>query len=312
MSKINNKVILKHFISYLLVIVGSILLAMTNAFFMTELQIVSGGLSGIAIIVQHFVNLAFPGVQVIDIIVFALTWALWILGLMFLGKSFAFKTLISAVIYPLALSLFLRVPFFTDVAKTIAWGEVEGTKEVGRILLCGIFGGFGLGFSCALTFLGGGSTGGVDNICFILEKYLHIKQSISIMLMDSVVVILGMFIIPNNLVPGLCGIIAVALSALTIEFVYNRQLRAYQADIISDEWEKISTYAQDVLGRGATIISAKGGYKGDERTVLRVVFNRNQLLEFKEFIHQTDPHAFVTLTQTQAVYGEGFKLPKKK
>lgn len=312
MSKINNKVIIKHFISYLLVIVGSILLAMTNAFFMTELQIVSGGLSGIAIIVQHFVNLAFPGVQVIDIIVFALTWALWILGLMFLGKSFAFKTLISAVIYPLALSLFLRVPFFTDVAKTIAWGEVEGTKEVGRILLCGIFGGFGLGFSCALTFLGGGSTGGVDNICFILEKYLHIKQSISIMLMDSVVVILGMFIIPNNLVPGLCGIIAVALSALTIEFVYNRQLRAYQADIISDEWEKISTYAQDVLGRGATIISAKGGYKGDERTVLRVVFNRNQLLEFKEFIHQTDPHAFVTLTQTQAVYGEGFKLPKKK
>lgn len=312
MSKINNKVILKHFISYLLVIVGSVLLAMTNAFFMTELQIVSGGLSGIAIIVQHFVNLAFPGVQVIDIIVFALTWALWILGLIFLGKSFAFKTLISAVIYPLALSLFLRVPFFTDIAKTIAWGEVEGTKEVGRILLCGIFGGFGLGFSCALTFLGGGSTGGVDNICFILEKYLHIKQSISVMLMDSVVVILGMFIIPNNLVPGLCGIIAVALSALTIEFAYNRQLRAYQADIISDEWEKISTYAQDVLGRGATIISAKGGYKGDERTVLRVVFNRNQLLEFKEFIHQTDPHAFVTLTQTQAVYGEGFKLPKKK
>lgn len=312
MSKINNKVIFKHFISYLLVIVGSILLAMTNAFFMTELQIVSGGLSGIAIIVQHFVNLAFPGVQVIDIIVFALTWALWILGLIFLGKSFAFKTLISAVIYPLALSLFLRVPFFMDVAKTIAWGEVEGTKEVGRILLCGIFGGFGLGFSCALTFLGGGSTGGVDNICFILEKYLHIKQSISVMLMDSVVVILGMFIIPNNLVPGLCGIIAVALSALTIEFAYNRQLRAYQADIISDEWEKISAYAQDVLGRGATIISAKGGYKGDERTVLRVVFNRNQLLEFKEFIHQTDPHAFVTLTQTQAVYGEGFKLPKKK
>lgn len=312
MSKLKKETV-KRIVEMSLVVLGSIFLAATTAFFMTESQIVAGGLAGIGIIIQHFVSQINPDIQIIDITVFIITWLLWILGLIFLGKSFAIKTLVSAIIYPLALTLFLRVPFFVEISKSIAWGDnPEGVKEVGRLLLCGIFGGFGVGFSCGVTFLGGGSTGGLDNISFIFDKYLNIKQSVSIFMIDAIIVGLGMFVIPNNIVAGLCGIISVFISSVTIEFVYNRQLLAYQADIISEEYEKISQYAQDVLGRGATIISAKGGYKGDERPVLRVVFNRYQLLEFKQFIHDVDPHAFVTISQTQAVYGEGFKTPKRK
>ena len=95
--------------------------------------------------------------------------------------------------------------------------------------------------------------------------------------------------------------------AVTIEYVYGGNKTSFQVDVISNEWEKISAFAQDNLGRGATIIHAKGGFKNEDRVILRIVFPKYQYRKLKDYISSVDKKAFVTFTQTNAVYGEGFK-----
>ena len=186
----------------------------------------------------------------------------------------------------------------------------------GNFLLAGLFGGVFVGIGVAITFVGGGSTGGVDILTFIMEKYLKIKQSIASFIIDGTIVVSGLAILlpleNEFLLPCLSGVMSAFVTAVIIELIYIGSQTSYQVDIISSKWEEISRFAQDELGRGATIIHAEGGYKGDERIILRIVFDRRQFNKIRAFISKTDPKAFVTFTRTNAVYGEGFKSHENK
>ena len=280
-----------------LVIIGSFILAIGAGIFLTNLSIIAGGLSGVAIVIQHFVDF-----QIIDIVVWALTAVLWVVGFFTIGKEFSFRTLLSSITYPAFLTMILRVPYFQHIAS-----EVAGDGGAGNILFCGLFAGIFIGAGVALTFLGKGSTGGVDVIVFLLAKHTKIKESVWSFIVDGAIIVLSMIIIPTQWLNSLVGILSAFISAIMIEFIYNSNVSSFQADIISDKWEDISKFAQDRLGRGATIIRAEGGYKGEERIILRVVFEKRQFDTLRKYIAHVDPKAFVTYTQTKAVYGEGFK-----
>lgn len=309
-----NKV-LKQIKNYIFVILGTALLAFGAVVFLARVNLVAGGISGIGIIIQHLVSASGNDIYVYDYVVTALTVVFWFIGLFFLGKDFAIKTLLSSILYIGFTFLFARVSFFNDLANASAGlkDDPEQAIETGNYILCGVFGGVCVGGGVSLTFLGGGSTGGVDCLQLILSKYFHIKESYSSFIVDVLVIGIGM-IIMRLWIPALCGILSCVVTALVIEIVYVKNQTSYQVDIISDKWKEISEYAQNTLERGATIIRSEGGYKGEERIILRVVFPKNQYEKLRDFIAVTDPKAFVTFTQTNAVYGEGFKkhLKKKK
>ena len=297
--------LVKQLSNYFAVIVGTFLLSFGTVIFLTEAELVSGGLSGIAIIIQHFVS-----ISIYDYLIAALTILFWILGRIFLGRDFAAKTFLASALYIGFTFLFKRVPFFNEIAKQFA-GTIDGKESAaGNLILCALFGGVFVGGGVAITFLGGGSTGGVDVIQVMLSKFFGIKESASSFLIDALVIVIGMACM-QMWVPALCGILSSFISAVLIELVFIKNQTAYQVDIISDKWEEISRYAQDELERGATIIHANGGYKGDERIILRVVFDKKQYEKIKRYIAKVDPHAFVTYTQTNAVFGEGFKNHSK-
>lgn len=287
--------------NYIAIILGTFLLAFGSVIFLTKAELVAGGVSGISIIIQHFVS-----IQIYDYLVAGLTVFFWIIGLIFLGKDFALKTAFSSLLYIGFTFLFKRVPFFDELALTFA-----GNQEAGNLILCGIFGGVFIGGGVAITFLGGGSSGGIDVAQLLLSKYTGIKESISGFLIDGIIILVGM-VSMQLWIPSLCGILCSFVTAALIEIVYIKNQTAYQVDIISDKWQEISRYAQDELERGATIIRAEGGYKGEERVILRVVFDRFQYDKIKKYIASVDPKAFVTYTQTNAVFGEGFKKHTKK
>ena len=297
----DKKRVLKLVNNYVAVILGTFLLAFGSVIFLTKAELVAGGVSGIAIIIQHFVS-----VQIYDYLVAGLTIFFWLIGLIFLGKDFALKTALSSLLYIGFTFLFKRVVFFDELAKTFA-----GEQLAGNLILCGIFGGVFIGGGVAITFLGGGSSGGIDVVQLLLSKYTGIKESVSGFLIDGIIILVGMFSM-QLWVQSLCGILSSFVTAALIEIVYIKNQTAYQVDIISDKWEEISRYAQDELERGATIIRAEGGYKGEERVILRVVFDRFQYEKIKKYIASVDPKAFVTYTQTNAVFGEGFKKHSKK
>ena len=297
----DKKRVLKLVNNYVAIVLGTFLLAFGSVIFLTKAELVAGGISGIAIIIQHFVDVA-----IYDYLVAGLTILFWLIGLIFLGKDFAIKTALSSLLYIGFTFLFKRVVFFDELAKTFA-----GEQLAGNLILCGIFGGVFIGGGVAITFLGGGSTGGVDVVQLLLSKYTGIKESVSSFLIDGIIILVGMFSM-QLWVQSLCGILSSFVTAALIEIVYIKNQTAYQVDIISDKWEEISRYAQDELERGATIIHAQGGYKGEERVILRVVFDRFQYEKIKKYIASVDPKAFVTYTQTNAVFGEGFKKHTKK
>ncbi len=297
------------------VVLGTIIVALGNLLFLVPLDINSGGLSGIGIIVRFFVHDDFK-VLAYNIVIWSLSIVLWVLGRIFIGREFAYKTLLSTIIFPLANSLFTMVPgvtdginFLADLIKTA--GNEGGVITAGNYLLCSLFGGVFVGTGVAITFVGGGSTGGVDVLTFLIEKYAHIKQSIASFIVDGLIVVAGICCLvavkPEMLISCLSGIISAFITALVIEVIYIGSQSNYQADIISDKWEEISSYVQDELERGATIIPAKGGYHGDERIILRVVIDKRQYEKLKKYIAEVDPKAFITYTQTHATFGEGFK-----
>ena len=315
----DKKRVLKLINNYVSIIVGTFLLAFGSVIFLTKAELVAGGISGIAIIIQHFFI-----TPIYDYVVAGLTVFFWLLGLIFLGKDFALKTALSSALYIGFTFLFKRVVFFETLSSNFAGlipteVIIDGTKTivtqttspVANLILCGVFGGVFIGGGVAITFLGGGSTGGVDVLQVMMAKYLGIKESLSGFMIDALVIVIGMASM-QLWVPALCGILSSFMTAVLIEIVYIKNQTAYQVDIISDKWEEISRYAQDELERGATIIHAEGGYKGEERVILRVVFDRFQYEKIKKYIASVDPKAFVTYTQTNAVFGEGFKKHSKK
>ena len=280
-----------------LVVIGAFLLAIGSGIFLTNLNIVAGGLTGVGIIIQHYVNF-----QIIDIVVWSFTAVLWVLSFFLAGKEFALRTLLSSIAYPGFLTMILRVNYFQNIAS-----QVAGDGGAGNILICGLFAGVFIGAGVALTFLGKGSTGGVDVIVYVLAKNTKLKESIWSFIVDGVVILLSMILIPNQWINSLVGILSAFISAVMIEFIYNSNISSYQADIISEKWEDISRFAQDDLKRGATIIHVKGGYRHTDKVMLRVVLEKRQIDALRKYIAETDPKAFVTYTQTKAVYGEGFK-----
>lgn len=291
----------------LLIILGNFLLAFGTAIFLEPLNIVAGGLSGIAMIVSEY-----AGPYWFDMTVLIAQWVLFFIGLLLLGVKFSFNTLVSTIVYPFALMLFYRVPLFNEVIISQIV-PVSESSDVGRIILCGVFGGVFVGVGCALTFLGNGTTGGVDILAFVANKYLKIRQSIASFIIDASIIIVGMFVIPNNLVQGLVGMISAFVTATMIEVVYIRlRHTSLIAEIISNKWEEINRFLQDDIGRGTTLVTVKGGYKQAEYMLIKVVFTRSELNQVKEGIARIDPLAFVTYTQTDAVYGEGFAKHSKK
>lgn len=296
----NKKELIKN---YTFIVIGSILLAIGTGVFLLPSLLNTGGLMGIGLITKFLFNFD-P-----DIVVLVLTWTFFFISLLFLGWRFTVKSLISSFIYPLALIAIMRIPLISN-AVTATFENAD----TATVLIAGIFGGVFSGIGVALTFLGGGSTGGVDIIVVILNKYLKVKHSTLVLIMDALI-IGGGLLATGNLILSLIGIISAFVFAFMIEFVFLGQSHVFTAYIISPTKHKeINDWIQEKTGRGATLIPVFGGYKKDPYNLIMVNFDRRELVVFNAGIALIDPRAFVTIQQSKAVLGEGFSdlIPKKE
>lgn len=302
LKNITSVNVIKFIYHNFLIILGSFILGFGTAIFLTKNLIVAGGLSGIAFIIQFFVG----GTQIIDIVVWVATIILWVISFFILGKQFALRTLLASIIFPLSLTLCYRVPGFEKFVD-----YVSGSGTTGDLLLCSIFGGITIGAGVSLTFLGKGSTGGVDVISFILNKYFGIKVSIAGLLIDGTIIISALIAFgisePSYIPNCLVGIISAVVTSLIIELMYSRKQNAFILEVISERYEDIANYIMNEMERGVTLIEIKGAYTNINRTMIRSIMSKSEYLEIKDYIAKIDPNAFLTFTDTNAVYGNGFK-----
>ena len=288
------------------VIVGTLILAFGTSLFMLPYDLVTGGVSGYAIVLSQIIP---PELLSVELIITVLTWLMFILGFIVLGKSFAMKTLISTIVYPLGVAL------FSNITKIEFFNLQSSAHSSVGVLLAALFSGVLIGLGCALSFLGGGSTGGVDVIAFIICKiFKKLRSSVVIFLVDASAVVLGMFVI-GDFVLTLLGIVSAFIAALMIDKVFLGGSKAFVAHIVTDRCEEINRLVIEKLDRTSTILDVTGGYSGEGKKMLMVSFSMNEYSELINIINKTDHNAFVTVNQAHEINGEGwtrYELKRKK
>jgi uncharacterized membrane-anchored protein YitT (DUF2179 family) len=291
---IKNKLEIK---KYFTLLIANFCLALALSGFVAYGNIMTGGLGGISIFVEHF----FPDFKM-SYVVTATSILFFIIGLIFKGKNFALKTLFGTICYPLFVGL---IEWFLEIIPIIEPATDTGMQIVYSIV-AGVFVGLGLG----LAFKVGGSTGGVDIPAVIIAEKFHISIDKVVFVIDAVIIALG--IIPLGLMNVIIGLISNIVYTVIIDRVLVGGKKSIFVQIISKENEKVNAFIQNELDRGSTFFNVQGGYKGDEHRLLEVIVYRREYSRLIDYIHSVDKNAFVISLESKEVFGEGFKQYDKE
>lgn len=272
----------------LIMILGNAVLALGTAAFVVPNGLISGGVTGIGLILEHFFGLP------VDVGVFVGDAVLFLLGAAVMGKAFAATIILSTIVYPTFFSLFGKIPFLTSLTDDK--------------LMAAIYAGLLMGAGIGLVIKMGGSTGGMDIPPIILHKLFGLYIPVMIYVGDTALLLIQAIYSSTEQV--LYGILVVLLNSIVMDKVLIMGQKQTQVVVISPQYEKINQMIHQQMDRGSTLLHATTGLeKSDQKVVMTVISNR-QLAHLNELILQIDPQAFVVASEVNEVKGRGFTLSK--
>ena len=278
----------KPWMQVLIMILGNAVLALGTAAFVVPNGLISGGVTGIGLILEHFFGLP------VDVGVFVGDAVLFLLGAAVMGKAFAATIILSTIVYPTFFSLFGKIPFLTSLTDDK--------------LMAAIYAGLLMGAGIGLVIKVGGSTGGMDIPPIILHKLFGLSIPVMIYVGDTALLLIQAIYSSTEQV--LYGILVVLLSSIVMDKVLIMGQKQTQVVVISPQYEKINQMIHQQMDRGSTLLHATTGLeKSDQKVVMTVISNR-QLAHLNELILQIDPQAFVVASEVNEVKGRGFTLSK--
>lgn len=228
---------------------------------------------------------------------FIINVPMFFIGWKFLGRN----TFLYTIIGTLAVSLFLALFQINPLQLHL---QSEMTLVA---LFAGVFIGVGLG----IIFRYGGTTGGVDIIARIVNKYSGWSIGRTMFIFDLVVITTSIFAI-LDLIEGMYTIVAVYIGSKVVDFIQEGAYSARGATIISSKSEEIAKRINIEMERGVTIIEGKGSYTGNKHNILYCVVGKSEFIRLKNMVNTVDPHAFVAVSSVNDVIGEGFTLDENK
>jgi len=276
---------------YFNITLGAILYAFGIIGFIRPSEIVMGGLSGIALLVEY--GTGFP----LQITYFAINAVLLLVALKLFGFKFLVKTIYCVVICTIFLSL-----FSIFITQPIVENE---------LLMSGIIGGMLCATGMALVFGANASTGGVSIIVAIINKYKHISFGRGVLLIDFFIICssLIVFLDYTKIVHGL---IILGVMVYTIDFVMNGLRQTVQFMIISAKYEDIADAINNQLNRGCTVLDGTGWYSKNPTKVIMVLVRQTEASAIFRLIKSIDEKAFISQSAVRGVWGEGFDVIRGK
>jgi len=293
--------VLKESKNVLFILLGCVVLALGSSLFLVPFEIVKGGITSVAIMINSPLEKA-TGFAWTDILVWGFNAILWAIGFFTLGKEFALRTLVGSIAYPLFLTLFLRLDLANKLGLLSFYQEGD---TLSRLSLLGLAGGVVSGFGASLAFLGHGSTGGSDVISYTLAKYTDLKQDVAGLLVDSCIILVGLFVY-QDWGKFLVGVLAAFASSAAVKAIYVRTTKNYRVQVISTEHEKIQTFVSKEFGKTCTLTQVVGGYSKQEKTMLSVLLTYRESKVFREVVGSFDPKAFISVDEISEVSGGNF------
>lgn len=288
--KTENKKYLKMIYNLLLVVLGNATYALAVKLFILPNDLMTGGTTGIALVINHYFN----GVS-ISAFVLGFNILMLLVGLALLGKKFAFSTIVSSVAYPLALELFDRL-----------FGNVVLTEDM---LLNTIFAGLGIGVGLGIVIRNGASTGGMDIPPLVLNRYFKIPVSVSLYVFDMCI-LLGQAVY-NPLEGILYGILLILVYSVVLDKLMLMGTTRTEVKVVSGHAEEIRKVILSEVDRGVTLLYGESGYlQQDTQMILSIVSNR-ELPQVEKLIHSIDPESFMIISRVSEVRGRGFSMSKE-
>jgi len=266
------------------IVLGNLIMAVAVNMLIVPSHFISGGSTGVALIIQHFTSLPFSW------IVSAINGIMFCVGFLFLGKKFAATTLLSTIIYP----------FFIDITAFLSSVELVRDPLIASIM-AGVMMGAGLG----MVIESGASTGGMDIPPIILERKLGWNVALLMNIQD--LLILSYQLTYSSLEQIICGITFVFITSLSMNQVLTLGKSSLQLMIMSNRSQEIRDLFIHTLDKGLTLFEIEGGYSQKENLAVCALVERKELYLVQKEISAIDPKAFIIVSNVQEGRGQGFK-----
>lgn len=272
------------FKEYVLIVIGCALYAVSFQFFMYPNDIISGGVTGIAMIINYITG--WPvGVMIIimNVPLFALSW-----------KRFGFHFMVGSLVGMLLSSVLV------DLLATF---HIVATRN---LLLACIYGGVVKGMGLGLVYFAGATTGGVDIMAkFVRARFPYINFG-TIILMIDFLVIATFAVVFDKYESSMYSVIAMFIVSKVVDTVLYGIGTSKVCYIISDKYEELKGEITAQLHRGVTLLHGEGAYTGAQKQVILCVIKKQQITDVRRMIKAIDPKAFFIVTDAKDVFGNGF------
>ena len=265
-------------------IIGSILYATGIYTFAKAADFAPGGISGLALILNHLWGLP------IGIMTLVLNIPLVLISYRVVGKEFLLKTARSMVVSTIFLDLiFPHTPAYT-----------------GSPFMAALYSGICMGAGMAFFYMRGSSSGGMDFLIMTIKvRYPHFSLGMVSMVSDFVVILLGWPVF-GNIDAVLYGLTTAFAASTVLDKIMYGMGAGKLIIIITTHGQKLADRIGEMTDRGSTILKAMGSYTREDRDVLLCACSKSQAYSITTMAHEIDPGAFVMVTETSEVFGEGF------
>lgn len=279
---------------YLMIIIGTGVLAFGIACFYDQIGLVTGGFSGLAIVIKHVTSPFIEGGIPLWLTNIALNVPVFILSYFLKGKKFIGKTLFGTIM----LSVWLYILPSVNMPE-------------GDYMIAALFGGVCAGAGIGFVIRVGATTGGTDMVSALVQLKLRHYSIVQILqVIDAIVVVLGLFVFGMR--PTLYALIGIVVQTKVSDLIVEGFNYSKAAYIITNEHEEVANCIINDLERGLTGLQAKGMYTREDKCVLFCIVSQKEIVRLKDLVNEIDPHAFVIVSDVREVLGEGFKEYKKE
>lgn len=271
---------------YLWITFGIILVAIGFEYFLAPNDLAAGGVTGLAILVNHYIPALSNG-----LIVMIVNCILFVAAFLIIGGNFGAKTIYAS--FGLSLVMWFMEKFMHPYAITT------------DLIIATIFGTLISAIGMAIVFNSNSSTGGTDILAKLINKFFHIDIGKALLLVDLVITSFAAVVFGID--KGLYALVAVIGLGIIIDNLIEGLNTVKELKIITSKSEEVRRFILEDLERGCTFIPAVGGYKKHDIVIIYTVLGRNEFIKFKKFMKVEDPDAFITVNEVHEVVGEGFK-----
>lgn len=272
--------------NFLLLTLGAFMDAAGFYFFLAPNEIAAGGITGLSLVLNTF----FPQLP-LGVIVLIFSIILLTIGFLLVGAAFGVKTIYCSILIPLLIWAFeyfipLNAPLTNDTLIQL------------------FFGVFISGIGLAILFNQNASSGGTDILARILHKFYRIDIGKGLLMIDFLITIFATTVF--GLEKGMYALLGVILYGFVIDYAIEGLTISKNVTIITTEPELVKKFIVEELDRGATVYTAKGAFTNEDKEVIVTIVKRLEFIKLRNYIHEIDKTAFISVQDTHEVLGEGF------